>query len=382
MPGDTARHMDPYLLLAAAEGGGQGMVPALLDPHAEPEEILAEPSPELPPAVRQRLISGKLHDQVESWLRAAERWGWTVLTPRMPAYPERLRMSPLRPLVLFAQGPVDLLAAERRAVAVVGSRTASAYGESAAWAFAGALARAGLPLWSGLALGIDSIAHRACLRHACPTIAVLAGGLDDIYPPQNRQLLERILDKGGLCLSELPPGRRPGRGHFPRRNRILAQSCEAILVVEAGLTSGSLHTANFGALAGVPVYAVPGPYSNNRSRGCHALIAEGAGIAACPETLLRVLGIDAAMQPSVDAAASLGFQRSADATALLSILETGPRPADLVRRESGLTEEQFLETVLDLVANKSLLQLPGDLLALGEELALREGPSKARIRTR
>jgi DNA processing protein len=274
-------------------------------------------------------------------------------------------MSPLRPLVLFARGRVELMAPSRRAIAVVGSRATTAYGESAGWAFAGSLARAGLPLWSGLALGVDSIAHRACLRHSCPTIAVLAGGLDHVYPPQNRGLLESIIDAGGLCLSELPPGQRPGRGHFPRRNRILAQASEAILVVEAGLTSGSLHTANFAAQAGIPVYAVPGPFSSPLSRGCHRLIADGAGIAASPETMLRSLGVDAALRPDSDLGESTHLDHSADASALLEILATGPRPADLVRRESGLGEECFLATVLDLVSSGALLQLPGDLLALG-----------------
>ncbi len=357
--------MDPYLLLAAAEGMGQGMVSALLDPHLDPEATLANPPVDLPAAALRRLAKPDLEAEVAGWLQESERRGWRVLTPATAEYPAKLRMSPLRPLVLFAYGEIELLSSTRTAVAVVGSRSASAYGESAAWAFAGALTRAGLPLWSGLALGIDSIAHRACLSQSSPTVAVLAGGMDQIYPPQNRQLFDNIVATGGLCLSELPPGHRPGRGHFPRRNRILAQSCEAILVVEAGVTSGSLHTANFGAQAGIPVYAVPGPFTSARSRGCHRLIAEGAGIAACPETLLRSLGVDMALQADDDQADSEELARTADESALLEILTLGPRPADLARRESGLSEETFLSLVLELASEGRLLQLPGDLLALG-----------------
>ncbi len=358
--------MDPYLLLASAEGFGQGMVCELLDPHADPEQLLAAPPQDLPPAVRRRLVSGELRSHTARWLAAAKSMGLGTLTPAMPGYPEKLRLAPLRPLVLFYRGNLELLRSSQRAVTVVGSRTATAYGESAAWAFASSMARAGIPLWSGLALGIDSIAHRACLRHDCPTVAVLAGGLDDIYPPQNRKLLDQILEAGGLCLSELPPGRRPGRGHFPRRNRILAHASEAILVVEAGLSSGSLHTARYGAEAGVPVFAIPGPFSSPRSRGCHRLISEGASIAADPESLLRCLGIEQALRPEVSGGEALRMELTADECAVISILETGPRPTDLVCRESGMDQEKFLLALLSLVEKNAVLQLQGDLLALGE----------------
>lgn len=361
--------MDPFLLLATAEGFGPGMIPALLDPHSDPAEILAAPPRSLPPTVQRRIRSEDLESATKRWLQTAKSMGIGVLTPAMPDYPQRLRMAPLRPLTLFYRGTVELMTEDQCAVTVVGSRTATAYGTSAAWAYAGSLAQAGIPLWSGLAIGIDSIAHRACLRHGCPTVAVLAGGLDDVYPPQNRGLLQEILAAGGLCLSELPPGHRPGRGHFPRRNRILAQASDAILVVEAGFASGSLHTARYAAEAGVPVFAIPGPFSSPRSRGCHRLIAEGANIASDPESLLRCLGIEQSLKASVSGSQAVRWELSADEQAVLDILETGPRPTDLVARESGLQQEPFLTALFSLREKNAVLQLPGDLLALGESQA-------------
>jgi len=194
---------------------------------------------------------------------------------------------------------------------------------------------------------------------------VLAGGLDRIYPAQHGALCERILRQGGLCLSELPPGARPQRGHFPRRNRILAHAAEAVLVVEAGLASGSLYTARFAAEAGVPVFAVPGPYTSSRSRGCHRLIEDGAMLASDPADLLRHLGVSVACRAGGDPRVARALDVSADEAAILAVLERGPRPADLVRRETGLADERFLVAVLNLHQKRLAVELPGDLLARG-----------------
>jgi DNA processing protein len=283
--------MDPYLLLAAAEGLGPGIAAALLDPDADPERILRDPPPRLPPAVRARLSArGALERTAGGWLEDAARLGLQVLTA--PSYPARLQRAPLRPLALFARGDLTLLDPHRvRTLTIVGSRTPTAYGIAATNDFATACARAGLVLWSGLALGVDGIVHECALTAGTPTVAVLAGGLADVYPRAHADLAERIVAAGGLWLSELPPRLRATRGHFPRRNRILATATPAVLVTEAGLSSGSLHTAWFAAEAGNEVFAVPGAYTSPRSRGCHHLVNEGAALARDPEDLLRRLEI-------------------------------------------------------------------------------------------
>lgn len=375
--------MDPYLLLAVAEGCEPGIVSALLDPSVTPEALLdearaaasaaelrgpsdvdaadahdAEPSHmALPPRVRKRLLAPDLEQRAERWLQLAAHHDLLVLTPSDDRYPELLRECALRPNALFVRGDPSALAATP-AIAVVGSRTPTPYGQDAAQQFSAGLAQAGCAIWSGLARGIDAIAHRACLEATSPTVAVLASGLDRIYPSEHAELAASIVQRGGCLVAELPPEAAPQRGHFPRRNRILA-AAESVLVVEAGRTSGSLQTARFCAEQGRPVFAVPGPWSSERSRGCHDLMREGAQVATDPSDLLRDLGVTANVAPS----AANSLQASADETAVLRCLSQGPRPADLVQRESGLDRAQFLKARFALELRGALRAMPGDLLA-------------------
>lgn len=365
--------MDPYLLLAAAEGCEPGLVPALLDPREDPVVLLRRAA-EAPPAtsdesndddaqlrvpkrVLRRLRSPDLPCIAERWLELAAQHGLVVLTPADERYPESLRLVALRPNALFVRGDLDALQAEP-AVAVVGSRTPTPYGLDAAQQFADALARSGCTVWSGLARGVDGAAHRQCVQRSERTVAVLAGGLDRIYPPEHEELARAIASGRGCLVSELPPGVRAQRGHFPRRNRILA-AASATLVVEAGATSGALQTARFSAEQGRAVFAVPGPWSSERSRGCHDLVREGAQLATDPADLLRDLGVLA----SVEATDSNGLHLSADAVAVLRCLSLGPRPTDLVQRESGLDRAAFLKARFSLESAGALRTLPGDLLA-------------------
>ncbi len=336
------------------------MVGALLDPHADPVALLRSPPDDLPPAARGRLRDPDLRNRAARILDRAAALELTVLTPDGPGYPERLGPAPLRPNLLFRRGDGHALDPARPAVAVVGSRTPTPYGRAAALDFCGALARAGIVVWSGLAYGIDALAHEAALQADGPTVAVLAGGLAAIEPQGHARLAERIVASGGALLAEPPPDLRPRRGHFPRRNRILARAVDAVLVVEAGLASGSLHTARFAADVGVPVFAVPGPYTSPRSRGCHQLLGQGACIALDPAELLRDLGVAAADGNSTDLALR------GDLAAVYAALAGGPRPIDLVARETGLTRPRFLEAMVDGLTTGVLVRLAGDLLARGE----------------
>lgn len=344
-------------MLAIAEGCDPGPIAPLLDPSTDPQELLRNPPADLPPRVRQRLRDPDLPHRAAAVLAAAQRAALLVLTPADARYPAHLRTLALRPNALFAAGDPAALQREP-AIAVVGSRTPTPYGLTAATAFASALARAGALVWSGLARGVDALAHRCSVDAGQPTVAVLAGGLDAIYPPEHAELAQAIVHGGGCLLSELPPGRRAGRGHFPRRNRILA-AARACLVIEAGLLSGALHTARFAAGQGATVWALPGPWTSERSQGCHRLLQEGALVAADPVELLRDLGL----QPSVAAVTAHALQRSADQAAILAHLRRGPRPADSVQRECGLPRAQFLLARLQLEHDGAVRTLPGDLLA-------------------
>jgi DNA processing protein len=349
---------DAHLMLALAEGFGEGLVSALLDPDVDAESWLREPpcAPEVPPRTARRLRDPALAARAAAMRADAERRGLCVLTPEDGRWPPRFAAAPLRPLVLFARGDPAALA-RSPSVAVVGSRAPTPYGAEAADLFASTLARAGAVLWSGLARGIDAIAHRACLAVAQPTIAVLAGGLDRIYPPEHERLAEDIAAAGGCLISELPPGWRARRGHFPRRNRLLAIGSETVVVVEASLTSGALHTARFAAETGTDVFAVPGPWDSERSQGCHRLLAEGAGIAEGPEALLRLVGLGAD-----SASGAHRTECSADEQAILDALRRGPRPSDLLQRETGLPRATFLRALFALQQRAAVRRLPGDLV--------------------
>ena len=344
--------MDPYLLVAAAEACAPTPLTALLDPDLDPARALVDPPAQVPPAARARL---RHRDELEAiaarWLSDAAAAGLHVLTPASPHFPPRLLRAPLRPLVLFARGDLAALDAHaRRSITIVGSRTPTSYGVAATRDFATACARAGLVIWSGLALGVDGIAHASAIAASTPTVAVLAGGLDAIYPRAHAGLADALLAGGGLWLSEAPPGLRATRGHFPRRNRILAVATEAVLVTEAGLASGTLHTAAFAGDAGTTVFAVPGAYTSPRSRGCHQLLVDGALLAVDPEDLLRNLDILAPPENTTDAGCS------ADAIALLRLVEVGPRPEDLLWRESRLERPAYARALLELT-QKGLVEL-------------------------
>ncbi len=344
-------------MLAIAEGFGERPVAAMLAPDLDPERCLAAPPapPEVPPKVADRLRRPDLAEEARRLRNAAESRGFAVLTPDDARWPVRLANAPLRPLVLFARGCVEALSTSP-AVAVVGSRTPTPYGIDAATHFAAALVRAGVVVWSGLARGVDALAHGTSVDAGTPTIAVLAGGLDTIYPPEHESLARRI-EENGCLVSELPPGRRARRGHFPRRNRLIALGAQAVFVVEASLSSGALHTARFAAEFGADVLALPGPWNSERSQGCHRLIAEGALPAEDPETLVQALGIDAHHSGRV----ALRMVNCADEERVLRALAAGPRPQDLLQRETGLDRAAFLRALFALETRSAVQRLPGDL---------------------
>ncbi|MCC6671344.1 MAG: DNA-protecting protein DprA [Planctomycetes bacterium] len=352
--------MDPHLLLALVEGFGPRPDPILLAPDLDVAATLATPPAPLGRAAQRRLRSPRLRPKAAEVLAAAARHGLTLLTPADPRFPPRLREAPLRPLVLFAKGNLELLASPGWDLTIVGSRTPTPYGEAAATDFAEELARAGCVLWSGLALGVDAIAHRAALGLRRPTVAVLAGGLDAIYPRQHESLAAQIVAEGGTLLSELPPGAAPAPGHFPRRNRILALAGLGVLVVEASPVSGSLITARLAAECGTPVFALPGPYTSARSRGCHQLLGEGARPAIDPEEVLRELLVGV----PIPAGERLRIEMSADAVALHRALREGPRPEDLLQRELRLERARYLAASLALVEAGLAMPVAGGMLAL------------------
>ncbi|MGH2445694.1 MAG: DNA-processing protein DprA [Candidatus Limnocylindria bacterium] len=235
-------------------------------------------------------------DVAQAIQRATEAAGGRVVTGLDADYPLALLTLDPRPPTLYLAG--DGRALEERAVAIVGTRRASGYGLATATELGDELARAGMTIVSGLALGIDGAAHRAAVAAGGRSVAVLPSPLDRIYPPRHRGLAREIVASGGALVSEVAIGAAVGRPDFARRNRIIAGLAEAVVVVEAPDRSGALLTANAAVSIGRELYAVPGPINAMASRGTNRLIADHlAAIVTSTGALLHQIGVTRGEKP-------------------------------------------------------------------------------------
>ncbi len=203
-----------------------------------------------------------------------------------PGYPTALRNLPQPPAILYVRGRIGLLS--RPGIAVIGTRAHSVYGRDATVSFVVGLVRAGYTIVSGLARGIDGIAHRTALEVGGDTVGVLGTGLDVPYPPEHEELIEAVAERGCL-VSEFPPGTPARKYHFPQRNRIIAGLARGVLVVEAPEKSGAMITAEYALEEGKEVFAVPGPIHNPTSAGTNRLIQEGAALVTSAADILRIM---------------------------------------------------------------------------------------------
>ena len=205
-------------------------------------------------------------------------------------YPAKLRDIPNPPKQLYCKGNIELLRA--RSVGVIGARKDTVYGKNVAIMIGKRLAESGLAVTSGLALGIYAFSHEGALEAEGKIIGVLGSGIDQMGPWRNRELMNRGLEKGGLIVSEYAPDEPAHKGTFPARNRIISGLSEALVVIEAGLNSGSLITAKHAAEQGRPVYAVPGNINSQSSIGTNLLIRDGAIPLVIIDDLIRDIGVD------------------------------------------------------------------------------------------
>ncbi len=291
-------------------------------------------------------------DKTEQWL--ARDPAHALLTLADADYPQALLATADPPPLLFAIGRRELL--NRPVCAIVGSRNATRQGEANAEAFAHALARAGLTIASGLALGIDAAAHRGALKADtdASTIAVVGTGVDVIYPAANKALTLEIRRRG-VVLSELALG-TPGIAHnFPRRNRLIAGLARGVLVVEATLRSGSLITARLAADAGREVFAVPGSIHSPLSKGCHKLIREGAKLAESAQDVLEELHLAPGSAAAAPTAALTPEQ-----TALLDALGFDPVDLDALALRTGREAGALTAALLELELAQHVERLPGN----------------------
>ncbi|MBU0892505.1 MAG: DNA-processing protein DprA [Gammaproteobacteria bacterium] len=374
-----------WLRLTLSSGVGNGAARRLLSAFGLPQAVFEQPEA----ALRQCVTSAQaralcqvpptLPDLLETtvtWLASADPVGpaRAVISLGDSRYPQALLDTEDPPLLLYLMGPARLLVHQpfprERCLAVVGSRNPTAQGAENARLFARALHSAGLTIVSGLALGVDAAAHEGALdvavsgsSDAAATIAVVGTGLDRVYPRKNLDLAHRIA-ANGLLVSEYSLGTPPLPANFPKRNRIISGLSQGTLVVEAALASGSLITARMAVEQGREVFAIPGSIHAPQSRGCHALIRQGAKLVESAQDVLEELRI-----PAIAGLGQSGGAASADMAAeaeepegpLLEALGFDPMSVDALVARTGMDAASLQVALLELELDGRVARLPGGL---------------------
>jgi DNA processing protein len=281
--------------------------------------------------------------------------GIQVLTWEDPAYPPLLKEIDQPPPVLYLRG--EIIDEDGWAVAIVGTRRVSPYGRQVTEEIASSLAASGVTVVSGLARGGDAIAHAAALRAGGRTLSVLGSGVDRIYPPENRPLAEKMAAGQGAVISDYPPGTPPEGPNFPPRNRIISGLSRAVIVIEAGETSGALITAEFAVEQGREVFAVPGNILAPQSKGTNKLIQDGARPLLNARDVLDVLNL---AQVSVQRQARKVLPSDPTEARLMGALGPEPLHVDEIRNLTGLPIEQVSAT-LTLMELKGLVRQVGGM---------------------
>jgi DNA processing protein len=356
----TDAELAAWIKLSLTPGLGAQGLRKLLSAFGMPQQVLAAGHGAL-----TRIVSAEVAERIRfeadsaaasATLEWAARDGHSILTLADEDYPRQLLEIADPPPLLYLRGRRELIA--NACLAVVGSRNATPQGAANAEQFSRAFSRAGLTIVSGLALGIDAAAHRGGLDGAGSTIAVVGTGADMLYPPGNRSLGERIA-REGLIISEFPLGTAPTGHNFPRRNRVIAGLARGCLVVEAALSSGSLITARLAAEQGRDVFAIPGSIHSPFSKGCHALIKQGAKLVESAQDLLEEMGV-----PGLGAARAAESNHAAANRAdagLLRWIGHDPCAVDTLCARSGLTAEAVSAMLLQLELDGKVASLPGGL---------------------
>lgn len=343
-----------WIDLSLVPGLGAQTYRALLTAFGLPDNIRSASRARLAGIVTDA-IAGKIKEAgreplVEEALAWAEHPGRSVVTLADPDYPQQLLQIPDPPVLLYVAGDRSLLSTA--SLAIVGSRNATHQGVTNAERFGRALSDAGLAIVSGLALGIDAAAHRGGLAGGGSTIAVLGCGANVAYPRDNEPLFAQIAERGAV-ISEFPLGTPPSRENFPRRNRLISGLSKGCLVIEAALGSGSLITARLALEQGREVFAIPGSIHSPLSKGCHALIKQGAKLVESAQDVLEELGFDGGSRVTPNSS------RSSDG--LLQHMGYDPCTIDVLIQRAGLTAEAISAMLLTLELEGKVGRLPGGL---------------------
>lgn len=350
------KDLEQWLRLSLLPGLGDESFRRLLFDFGSPEQILnagrAALGKIIPARLAGAICDGGAHDRLDvvaSWLDdPANR----IVTLADAHYPRALLQIPDPPPLLYIKGRVDLI--DHPALAVVGSRNATPQGVATAETFSKTLSDSGLTIVSGLALGIDAAAHRGGLAGRARSVAIVATGLDVVYPARNRTLAHALAAQGAL-VSEFPLGTPALGSNFPRRNRLISGLARGCLVVEAAPQSGSLITARLANEQGREVFAVPGSIHSPLSRGCHLLIKQGAKLVESARDVLEELGLPA---PAAESGTAVPVA-DAPAQALLDHLGFDPCDIDTLAARSGLGSGAVSSLLTQLEIEGLVAALPG-----------------------
>ena len=366
-----SKYLQSWLALHLVPGMGPVTCRKLVEHFGSPDEILYASVSDLAAVCRLRQESlNALGDTVRQNLNslAAEEIGKAakrniaIIACDDPLYPSLLKNIHDPPVVLYVLGNPAVL--NRKAIGIVGSRAATHYGRSIAENMANSLARQDFAIVSGMALGIDTAAHKGALAAKGSTVAVLGCGLDIVYPPGNLKLYKDIAATGAL-ISEYPLGTPPDNFRFPARNRIISGLSLGVVVVEAAIRSGSLITASHALEQGREVFAVPGRIDSVKSAGTHTLLQQGAKLVHSVDDIVEEFSprgnlIHLDNSAHEDTEQELLDHLNSEEKALFSCLDVYPRTVDEIVRESGLTPQKTNELLLLLELKGVVQSLPGN----------------------
>ena len=354
-----------WIALSGIKGIGSVTFKNLLMKFGDPETIFKSSASELSTVegIRKETVEGIVNKRFETdpcaELKKIESCGARIVTFNDPEYPASLKEIHDPPVIIYMKGAE--IPRNKSFIAVVGSRNATHYGLKAAEEFGQGIARRGLGVVSGMALGIDAASHWGCIEGKGFTVAVLGTGIDIVYPGKNKKLFEKIMESGTV-VTEFPVGTSPSPQNFPKRNRIISGLSRGVLVVEATRNSGSLITASIALDQGRDVFAVPGSIESFKSRGCHFLIKHGAMLVENADDIMEGLGMNYPGAVKSDTFIKKELPEMNDIEQIIyNIISSYPMHIDQIQKQGNFASGDLSGILTKMELRGIIKQLPGKM---------------------
>lgn len=355
-----------WLALKDVNGLGDVLIRRLVSKFNSPKDVFSASKSEIlgvegvGETVVQKIKTYSDWEKVGKEVSKLKNLGFRLLSFQNNEYPSNLENIFNPPTLLYISG--NIIESDKCALAVVGSRDCDEYGRGATEKFVRELSERGITIVSGMARGIDTVAHRSSLEKSCRTLAVLGNGLDIVYPHENMRLYERVAENGAL-ISEFNLGTAPDSGNFPRRNRLLSGLSLGVLVIQASRKSGALITASYASEQNREVFSVPGNVNNNRSNGSNWLIKKGAKLVDCVEDILEEIDAFRNLVSDVSNERKVSFDHnlSEEERRIIGLFEDKQLHVDEIIVKSKLDVQDVLRILLDMELKGVIKQLPGKM---------------------